>query len=464
MNQQSKLQKDFTHGPIGRQLLSFSMPFLLSNLMQALYGAVDMIVVGNYSYADAALREAALSGVTIGGNVTHLVAMMVSGLTVSGTVLVGQYFGARKQEDVKKTIGTLFSLLAIVGAALTVLMLAFSSTLLGWLNTTPEAMPHAQDYLNICLSGTLFIFGYNAVSAVQRGMGDSKRPFIFVTVACLLNIVLDLLFVKTFGMGASGAALATVISQGVSFLLAVMYLAKNKFVFDFKPKSFRIYNDKTRLMLKIGIPSSMQSIIGNVSFLLMTALVNTQGYQASAAVGVVGRLNSFAILPAVAMSSSISAFAAQNMGAGRHDRARKGFYVASGLALSMGVLVFALVNLFPREMLSIFVSTEETIALGTQYIRSFSFDYLLVPVLFCMNGLIMGAGYSMFTMFTGSVASILVRMPLAYVLLMYTSLGLTGVGLAAPAASASGLIIAGWFVFSNRWTRSKTGIRRESTD
>lgn len=458
----SRLQRDFTQGGIARGMIAFSMPFLLSNILQALYGAVDMWVVGNFSHADETMRTAILSGVNIGSQITHLLAMMVSGLTVSGTVMVGQYVGARKQKDASQTVGTMFSLMALVGAVLTVGMLLLSEPLLKLLQTPPEAMEHAKSYLNICLSGTLFIFGYNAISSIQRGLGDSIRPLVFVGIACLVNIVLDMWLVKGLGMGAAGAAWATVIAQAISLILAALYLARNKFIFDFKLRSFRIEKDKMAMMIRLGIPSSVQSIIVNVSFLVMTAVVNViGGAVASAAVGVVGKFNSFAILPAVAMSSSVSAFAAQNIGAGRYDRARKSLGVGIGIAMGISALVFLAVKLFPGPIIAFFIDQKETIASGVEYMNTFSYDYLLVPVLFCFNGLIMGAGHTMFTLISGSLSSLFLRIPVAVVLGSWLGWGLTGVGLAGPAASLVGVILACWFVLSGRWMKDKTGIRRE---
>ena len=459
----SKTQRDFTQGPIGKGLVAFSLPFLLSNILQALYGAVDMLVVGNYSHADSAVRTAILSGVNIGSQITNLVAMMVSGLTVSGTVMVGQYIGARKQKDASETVGTMFTLMAIVGAVLTILMIVLSGPILRLLDTPAEAFEHAQSYLNICLSGTLFIFGYNAVSSIQRGLGDSVRPLIFVGVACAVNIVLDLWLVKGLGMGAAGAAWATVIAQAVSFLMAAFYLSRSRFIFDFRLRSFRIQREKMAMMIRLGVPSSVQSIIVNVSFLVMTTLVNgIGGYIASAAVGVAGKFNSFAILPAVAMSSSVSAFAAQNIGAGLHDRAKKSLGVGIAIALSLSAVVFAAVQLFPGEIIAIFDQNEATIQSGVEYMRAFSFDYLLVPILFCCNGLIMGAGHTTFTLFTASLSSLLLRIPVAVILGSWMGWGLTGVGLAGPAASLAGVALAAWFVLSGRWLKDKTGIRREN--
>lgn len=461
-------QRDFTQGPIARGMIAFSMPFLLSNVLQALYGAVDMWVVGRFSASTPELCAPILSGVNIGSQITHLVAMMVSGLTVSGTVLVGQYIGAKKQKDASETVGTMFTMLGITGAALTVLMILLADPLLRLLNTPLDAYEHAKTYLIICVAGTLFIFGYNAISSIQRGLGDSVRPLIFVGVACIMNVFLDLWLVKGLGMGAAGAAWATVIAQAVSLILAAFYLSRNKFIFDFKLKSFKIHKDKMNLMIRLGIPSSVQSIIVNISFLVMTAVVNGMGSlgydaaKASGAVGVVGKFNSFAILPAVAMSSSVSAFAAQNIGAGKHDRAKKSLYVGTVIALGISAVLFSLVQIAPEAIVSIFNEDPQVCAYGVEYIKTFSFDFLFVAILFCCNGLIMGAGHTKFTLLTGSLSSLLLRIPVAVLFGKALGWGLSGVGLACPAASLISLCLGIWFVATGRWERDQTGIHAEA--
>lgn len=453
----SKIQKDFTTGSIGRHLIEFCLPFLLSNFIQACYSVADMLIVGNFCPTEV------LSGVTNGAQITNLVINMVSGLTVGGTVLVGQYFGAKKEKDVSETIGTTFSLMMIVGVALTIIMILLTDWVLQVLNVPMEARPAARDYTNICLLGTVFTFGYNAISAVQRGMGESKRPLYFVAVACVINVGLDLWLVAGLNMGAAGAAWATITAQAVSMLLAAVYLKKKNFVFDFKLKSFAIRPDKVRLLLKLGIPSSIQSIISSFSFMLMTSIVNSFGVQASAAVGIVGRFNSFAILPAVAMSSSVSSMAAQNIGAGLYDRAQKSMKYGIGIALGLGVVVFAIAQLFCDQIMLMFMSEydELVIEYGRQYMRAFSFDYLLVPFAFCFNGLLNGAGYTTFTLINNVFSAIVFRMPVA-LFLSKTPMQLSGVGAAAPAASLAGGLMSLIYIASGKWMRNVTGIHREA--
>ncbi len=454
-----KIQRDFTHGSIGRHLIQFCLPFLLSNFIQACYSVADMLIVGNFCPTEV------LSGVTNGAQITNLVINMVAGLTVGGTVLVGQYFGAKKEKDVSETIGTMFSLMALVGVVLTVIMIAITDWVMAVLNVPVEARAAAKDYTNICLLGTVFTFGYNAISAVQRGMGESKRPLYFVAIACVINVFLDLWLVAGLHMGSAGAAWATITAQAISMLLAAVYLKKKNFIFDFKMKSFRIHMDKVRLLLKLGIPSSIQSIISSFSFMLMTSIVNSFGVEASAAVGIVGRFNSFAILPAVAMSSSVSSMAAQNIGAGLYDRAKKSMKYGIGIALGLGVIVFTIAQLFCDQIMLMFMNeyNETVIAYGRQYMRAFSFDYLLVPFAFCFNGLLNGAGYTTFTLINNVFSAIAFRMPVAY-FLSRTPMMLAGVGAAAPAASVAGGLVSFVYIMSGKWMKNVTGIRRDVSE
>ncbi|MBQ3079298.1 MAG: MATE family efflux transporter [Clostridia bacterium] len=452
----SRLERDFTEGNVFHLLLEFCVPFLLANLLQALYGMVDVMVVGWFCETHV------LTGVNSGSQVTHLVTMAVSGLTVGGTVLVAQYYAAKKPKDVSETIGTMFSLLFICAIVLMAIVLIFLTPILSLLNLESDALESGKDYLRICTYGTIFIFGYNAISAVQRGLGDSKRPLWFVAIACFINIALDFLLVGAFKMGASGAALATVIAQGISLLLAAFYLARRGFVFDFKPASFKIMKDKVKKLVSLGIPSSAQSIITNLSFLLMTSLSNGIGVTAGAAVGVVGKFNSIAILPIVAMSSSVSSIAAQNIAAEKYDRAKSTAKAGIVISFAVGLLVFIVSQLFAEEILMLFKKNDmEVVEKGAKYLRAFCFDYLGVAFLFSMNSLIIASGHATFSMISSSTSALILRAPVAWIL-SKTSLEIAGVGYAAPAATLVAIIMAGIFLMSGRWRVNKTGIRRES--
>lgn len=252
-------------------------------------------------------------------------------------------------------------------------------------------------------------------------------------------------------MGAKGAAFATIISQAASMMLCIRYLQNTDFMFDFKLKSFKFHKDKFNMLMKVGIPTSIQNVAVNVSFLVMTGLVNGFGVHASAALGVISKYNSFAILPAIAVGSSVSAMAAQNMGAGKVERAKHTMYVGIALAAMITVPIFALTQLYPAQIIAIFDNDPRMVAAGVEYLRTLSLDYLIVPFIFCMNGMITGAGHSMFSSINGVISSLLLRVPFAYILGLYMGYGLSGIGFAAPVASIGALILCIIYYASGKW-------------
>jgi len=445
----ASIEKNLTEGSVVKQLILFALPFMLSNLIQSLYNVADMLIVGIYS------GTAGISGVNIGGQVTFILTNIIIGLTVGGTVIVGQYLGAGDRKGMRETISTLLTFLLVAGTVFTIIMLVLSDEVLRLLQTPEEAYQQARDYLDVTLLGTLFIFGYNAFAAILRGLGDSKRPLIFVTIACVTNIFLDLLLVGVYGMEAKGAAIATVISQALSMILCIIYLKRSDFEFDFRLKSFKFYRERFSMLMKVGIPISIQNVIVNFSFLVLTTIANSMGVYASAAVGIVGKYNGFAILPAIAVGSSVSAMVAQNMGAGEIERARKTFYTGFVLSFSVTFVVFVFTQLFPEKILSIFDNNPETIAAGVEYIRTFSFDYILVPATFCLNGLVTGSGHTVISSVCGILSSIGFRVPIAILFGTVMQKGLWGLGLAAPVATfASGLILFIFYI-SGKWKENK---------
>lgn len=443
----AKFENDLVKGSVAKQLILFSLPILFSNLIQTLYSVADMIIVGQFCGA------ASMSGVNIGSQITFVITNMVFGLSVGATVLIGQYLGADNRQAIKETIGTLFTSLTILAVILTAIMLILQTPLLKLIQTPAESFSEAKVYFFITTLGNFFIFGYNALSAVMRGMGDSKNPLMFVLIACITNIVLDLLLVAVFKMGAAGAAIATVVSQGLSMVLCIFYLMRNNFIFDFSRESLKINKKRLGMILKIGVPSSVQNVATGASFLFLTTLVNTIGYEASAAVGAVGKLNGFAILPAVAMSSAISAMAAQNLGAGREDRAKKTLSVGILISISISVIIFAFVSIFPDLCMKIFISEKAVIDCGVEYIKAFKYDYLIVPFVFCLNGLFIGAGHTTVSLINGMISSILFRIPASFLFGMAMDMGLMGVGLGAPVASLAALAYGLIFYFTGKWKK-----------
>lgn len=442
------IERNLTEGSVVKLLIQFALPFMLSNLIQSLYNVADMLIVGYYS------GTAAISGVNIGGQVTLILTNIIIGLTVGGTVIIGQYLGSGDRKSVKETIGTLLTFLLIVGMVLTIIMLMVSDDILRLMQTPEESYQQAKDYLDITVIGTVFIFGYNAFSAILRGFGDSRRPLIFVSIACAINVVLDLLLVGVYDMAAEGAAIATVISQAISMILCIITLIRSDFVFDFKLKSFKFIKKHFITIIKVGIPISIQNVIVNFSFIVLTTIANGMGVNASAAVGIVGKYNGFAILPAIAVGSSVSAMVAQNMGAGAIDRAKKTFYTGFTLAFSITFAVFIITQLFPEQILSVFDDDPNTISAGVEYIRTFSYDYLIVPATFCLNGLATGAGHTIVSSVCGILSSIGFRVPIALVFALVMQKGLGGLGLAAPIASLASFLILLIYYVTGRWKKN----------
>lgn len=447
MEKVTKFERDLSSGSVWKKLLAFSLPFVISNLIQSLYNVADMIIVGQFS------GTVAMSGVNIGGQVTLLLTNLLVGLAAGASVLIAQYMGAKDRKALRETIGTLLTTLLIVSAVLTVVMVVFKAPVLRLIQTPPEAYSEAEDYLMITSLGIVFIAGYNALSAVMRGMGDSKRPLIFVGIACGVNIGLDLLLVGVFEMGAAGAALATVFSQALSMILCIIFLKSNDFVFDFKLPSFKIHPERIGMLLKVGAPMAVQNVTVSISFLLLTAMVNTLGVTASAAVGAVGKFNGFAIMPAIAMSASISSMSAQNIGAGEDGRAVKTMRAGMVMAVAMTAVVFVLVQLFPEPILRLFADDDAMVVAGVEYVRSFSFEYLVVPFVFSMNGLFIGSGHTTFSLINGCISSIFARVPVAYIFGIALKMGLFGVGLGAPVASAISCIVGMIYFLTGRWKK-----------
>ena len=425
----------------------FAVPFIISNFIQALYNVADMIIVGQFS------GTVSMSGVNIGGQITLLMTYLVIGLSSGASVLIGQYKGYGARKELKETIGTLFTTLLALAVVMTIAMELLRNPLLRLINTPAESFSEARSYLFITMLGVVFIFGYNALSAVMRGLGDSKRPLIFVSIACGVNIVLDFVFVAGLKMGASGAALATVISQATSMILCIIYLKRNDFIFDFKFSSFGFHKERLKMLLKIGLPTSIQNVIGTLSFMFLTAMVNTFGVTASAAVGAVGKFNSFAILPASAISASIGAMSAQNIGAGREERAVQTMKVGMVTSFCLSVVVFVLASVFPAQILRLFADDEAMIAEGMLYLKTFKFNYLFASLWFSFNGLFIGSGHTKFSLFNGMMASILIRVPVAYLVGIVWQNGLSGVGMGGPVASFIGALNGLLFFLSGRWRR-----------
>ena len=380
-----------------------------------------------------------------------------SGLATGTTVLVGQYIGAGRREDAAKTVGSTAVLFVIVAAVLTAVMLLLTRQVAVVMQAPAEAFDQTVDYIFICSVGIVFIVGYNAVSSILRGMGDSKSPMYFVIVATVVNVGLDLLFVAVFDMKAAGAAYATVIAQACSFIFAVIWLRVKGMGIGFGKKDLRLDRRKTKGILRFGTPVALQEALVNISFLIITAILNGKGLVASAAVGVVEKVICFAVLPITAFSMAISAMTAQNVGAGKPERGKKCmvYGILFTAAVETAVVLFVELGGGPL-LLGIFSTDAEVISQGFLYMRSYILDCLLLCAVFCMNGFFNGCGKTFFTMAHSLFATFIIRVPLAWLFSSLESMGMFEIGLAAPIATAVSIALCLIYMKSGRWKNYNT--------
>lgn len=422
-------ENQLTEGNIFTSLIRFAIPFFIANLLQSLYGAVDLFVVGRYCSAKS------VAAVSTGTQVTQIVTSLVTGLTLGSTILIGEYTGKKEEEKIKQTIGTTLTIFAAVALMLTALMLAFEEPLLTVLKTPAESFDFTMRYVAICAAGNLFVCGYNAISAILRGYGDSVRPMVFVGIACVLNIVLDVVFVKYCGLDVSGTALATVISQGVSMGIAIVHLKREKFIFDFRLKSFRPVGSIAKKLACVGIPISFQELMVRISFLYLMVVMNSCGVYAAAVVGISSKYDVFAMLSATSMANALAAVTAQNMGAGKPWRARKALWYGLGIVLVISSVFWGWAQWNPQSMIRVFSQDENIIAAGVPFFKSCSYDYILVSMVFCMNGYLNGRQKTVWTMVSCSAGALLLRIPLVWYFGRHFGENLGYLGMIAPLVS-----------------------------
>ena len=429
-------ERDLTQGGIVSTLVTFAIPFFLANLLQALYGAVDLLIVGRF-----ASGVADVSAVACGSQIVTIILMGVAGLTTAGTVLIGKFFGARQYDQVIRTIGTMLSTFLICTILITGLMLWLSPSLLHFLKTPPEAFLDAERYVMICSAGTIFIFGYNGFSAILRGVGNSISPMIFVGIACLCNAFFDILLVGRFSMGPVGAAIATVASQAMSMFFAIFYIKRLGNLFDFHLRSFRIDPKLMRKLFVIGLPLSIQSTLIDFSFILIFSFINRMGIEESAGYGICCRINGFTMLFSISFGMALTAIVAQNLGAGKTRRALS--FLKASILLSGGIAVFLFLwmEFWPESAFLLFTKEPGVIAAGSLYMKSFCFDVLLVAFVFSANGFLNGSGHTRFTLVNNLLPTFWVRVPSAWLISSIPGATLYGIGWAAPLASALSIVI-----------------------
>ena len=440
----SNSKADFTQGSILGKLIPFMMPILGALVLQAAYGAVDLLVVGQFGTTEG------LSAVSTGSQILNLVTFVITQFAMGITVLIARYIGEKKEQHIGPLIGGSALVYALISAVLFVVLVCFPRQISAFMQAPQEALGLTASYVRICGAGIFFIGAYNLLSAIFRGLGDSKSPLMFVAVACAVNIIGDLILVAGLKMDAAGAALATVLAQAISVIFALVLLMKRQLGFRITKHDFRI-NPHCLRALKIGLPLALQEFLTQVSFLALCAFVNRLGLEASSGYGVACKIVNFAMLIPSSLMQSMASFVSQNVGAGNEKRAKQAMFSGIGVGLVIGCAVFVLVFFKGNLLTGIFTADAGVVQKGYEYLKGFAPETIVTAILFSMIGYFNGHGKTVWVMIQGLVQTLLVRLPLAYLMSIQPNASLTKIGLAAPAATLFGIILNVIFcIWNNR--------------
>ena len=442
-------KNDFTQGSILKKLSTFMLPILGALVLQAAYGAVDLLVVGRFG------STSGLSAVSTGSQVLNLVTFVVTQLAMGVTVLIARYLGEKKETSIGSVIGGATVVFVLLSAVLFIVMVGFARGISVLMQAPAEAVDLTASYVRICGAGIFFIVAYNMLAAIFRGLGDSKSPLLFVLVACVFNIIGDLVLVAGLHLDAAGAAIATVAAQAISVVCAVVILLKKDLPFSIRKSDFRL-NLQSRKFLAIGLPLALQEFLTQLSFLALCAFVNRLGLEASSGYGVASKIVNFAMLIPSALMQSMASFVSQNIGAGNQKRAKQSMFTGIGLGLVFGCAVFLLVFLKGDLLSSVFTTDEAVIQNAFAYLKGFAPESIVTAVLFSMVGYFNGNDKTVWVMVQGLIQTLLVRLPMAYFMSIQPNASLTMIGLAAPTSTAVGIVLnVCFFLYLERKSKQK---------
>ena len=445
---------DLTEGPVAKKLLYFALPFMLSNLLQTVYNMVDMSVVGHY------VGSAGMSAVSVGGRLVELLTLMCTGFVTGGQILLSQQVGARQKDAMQKTIGTLFTFILLVAVLAAVICIAFHRTMLTWMNTPAEAFEQAASYMSICSLGLFFVFGYNALCAVLRGMGDSKRPLLFVAVSSIVNLILDLIFVAGLGLGAAGAAAATAIAQFISFITALVFLIirRESFGFTFSRATLRIDGSTLKTLTKLGLPLALQHAAITVSMLFVNSFINSYGAAASAVYGAGTKLQNIPSIITGGLSMANASMVGQNMAAGKPERVRKSVRTCFVFAASVyGIFIFLCLTV-PRLIFMIFTTDPEVLELAPIFLRISSLGFAASIFNSSFNSVINGIGFTSLSMTIGLLDGVVGRICFSLLFGLALGMGFNGFLLGNSLAIWITAILATAYYFSGKWKTRRLAV------
>ena len=444
MAKTKSLINDMSQGPVLSSLARFAMPIMLSNVLQAVYSMVDMVVVGRF------VGAAGLSAVGIGGQLQNLFLAVGMGFALGGQIVISQQVGLQSK-NISKTIGTLLTTELILAILVGIFGVVCHSPLLRLMNTPEESMADAAAYLVICSLGMIFIYGYNALCSVLRGMGESKLPMIFIAIASVVNVVLDLLFVAVFHWSAAGAAAATVIAQAIAFTFALVYLIRHKEAvgFDFKRSSFRIDRQQLMTLCRLGIPQVLQNFLITGSITFINAQINAFGLAASAVDSVGGKLNTVANIVSGSFSAASATMIAQSFGARKMDRVKKAHWACMAICMIWWLVLSVCYILFPKQIFGLFTSDPEVLAMSPSYLRYATVWLLALCSMCAPYSVVEGLGYASFNLVVGLIDGVVARIGLSVLLGHF--MGLPGYWLGSGLAGFVTTIVMGIYFLSGKW-------------
>ena len=438
------MQNDLTTGSVFRNVVSFSLPYLLSYFLQTLYGMADLFIIGQFE------GVASTTAVSIGSQVMHMLTVMLVGLAMGATVSIAQAAGGGDKKRTASAIGNTVTLFMLLSLALTALLLALRGGIVSIMSTPEEAVQGTLAYLTVCFIGIPFITAYNIIASIFRGLGDSKSPMYFIAVACACNIALDYLFMGALHLGPAGAALGTTLSQLVSVIISLVVILRRKSGIHLSGADFKPERSALGEILSIGIPVMMQDGFIQVSFMIITIIANHRGLTDAAAVGIVEKIISFLFLVPSSMLSTVSALGAQNIGAGKHDRVDAILRYAIGIGLTFGLIVAVAVQFIAPSMVRPFTSDEAVVLAGASYIRGYIFDCLFAGVQFSFSGYFCAYGKSGLSFLHNTLSILLVRVPGAYLASKFFPQTLLPMGLASACGSLFSILVC---VIAYHWLK-----------
>lgn len=448
-----KQQDNFTQGRVFAPLIRFALPVLFALFLQALYGAVDLLVVGQFGGEKA---DVFVSAVSTGSQVLNTLTVTITGLAMGLTVFVGERIGARQREEAGRIIGSGIFLFGALAAVVTVIMLLATRWIATVMHAPEEAFTDTVAYIAICSAGTVFIVAYNLLGSIFRGIGDSRTPLITVSIACALNIFGDLLLVAVFHMGAAGAAIATVVAQAVSVLLSLLIIRRQQLPFAFSRQDLRPTGVYIKRILRLGTPVALQDLLVSFSFLAIIAIVNSIGLAESAGVGVAEKVCTFLMLVPSAFMQSMSAFVAQNIGAGKPERARRALRCGIASSLVVGIVLGYFTFFHGDVLASIFARDAELIYDAADYLRAYAIDCVLTSFLFCFIGYFNGCGHTTFVMVQGIIGGVFIRIPVSWLMSRVLPVSLFRIGLATPISTVVQIALCvSFFILTLRRQRAE---------